>query len=87
VLAGYAAGLAARAEACRRSDGAILALAALDHALAGCRAVEQHGPGGATPLAVAQQLSMAPILGAEGERGSAANEADGLDCRRLRSAE
>lgn len=87
VLAGYAAGLAARAEACRSSDGAILALAALDHALAGCRAVEQHGPGGATPLAVAQQLSMEPILEADGERGSAAIEANGIDSRRLRSAE
>jgi NAD(P)H-hydrate epimerase len=77
VLAGYAAGLAARAEACRRCDGAILALAALDHAQAGCRAVERHGAGGATPLAVAQLLAVVPVLEPARERGRAVIEADG----------
>ncbi|MFM7268399.1 MAG: NAD(P)H-hydrate epimerase [Cyanobium sp.] len=59
VLAGYAAGLASRAAACFQPDPALLALAALDHARAACRAIRRHGEGGATPLAVAQELQRA----------------------------
>lgn len=59
VLAGYASGLAARAVACGSLDGAVLALAALDHALAGCRAVDGCGGGGASPEAVALELQRA----------------------------
>jgi NAD(P)H-hydrate epimerase len=57
VLAGYAAGLGARASACGCLDGALLAVAALDHALAGCRASAHLGLGGATPQAVAAALA------------------------------
>jgi NAD(P)H-hydrate epimerase len=63
VLAGYAAGLAAMANACRGADGSLLALAALDHALAGCRARERRGAGGATPQAVAEELAKPLQLG------------------------
>ena len=59
VLAGYAAGLAARAAACGCLEASVLALAALDHALAGCRAAARRGPGGALPQAVARQLERA----------------------------
>jgi NAD(P)H-hydrate epimerase len=59
VLAGYAAGLGSRASACGCLDGALLAVAALDHALAGCRCTERHGPGGATPQATAAALAWA----------------------------
>jgi len=59
VLAGYAAGLAARAAACGEPDGAVLALAALDHALAGCRAAARRGEGGASPQEVAKELGRA----------------------------
>ena len=59
VLAGYAAGLGSRASACGCVDGALLAVAALDHALAGCRCSELHGPGGATPQAIAATLALA----------------------------
>jgi hydroxyethylthiazole kinase-like uncharacterized protein yjeF len=38
-----------------------LALAALDHAQAGCRATQALGPGGATPLAVTAMLAQAPF--------------------------
>jgi len=37
-------------------DAALLAAAALDHAQAGMRASAARGPGGATPLAVAEAL-------------------------------
>jgi NAD(P)H-hydrate epimerase len=60
VLAGYAAGLGSRASACGCLDGELLAVAALDHALAGCRCTELHGPGGATPQAIATTLAWAP---------------------------
>lgn len=60
VLAGYAAGLGSRAAACGCLDGALLAVAALDHALAGCRCTELHGPGGTTPQAIAATLAWAP---------------------------
>jgi NAD(P)H-hydrate epimerase len=55
-LAGYASGVGARA-----SDASWLALAALDHAQAGCHAARTLGPGGATPLAVAALLAQAPF--------------------------
>ena len=42
-------------------DRALLAVAALDHALAGCRCTELHGPGGATPQAIAAALAWAPL--------------------------
>lgn len=47
-----------------RLDGMLvrwLAVAGLDHALAGCRAVRERGPGGATPLAVTESLAHAPF--------------------------
>ena len=61
VLAGYAAGLGSRSSACGCLDGALLAVAALDHALAGCRCTELHGPGGATPQAIAATLAWVPL--------------------------
>jgi NAD(P)H-hydrate epimerase len=64
-LAGYAAGLGARLGALGKStpDASGLAVAALDHAMAGCRAAREFGPGGATPLAVAKGLAQAPFYG------------------------
>jgi len=60
-LAGYAAGLGAMLSATGEgADPSGLALAALDHALAGCRAVQELGPGGATPLAVTKLLAERP---------------------------
>jgi NAD(P)H-hydrate epimerase len=57
VLAGYAGGLAARGLAAGTgADAALLALAALSHASAGCRAVAQRGAGGGTAMAVAEML-------------------------------
>jgi NAD(P)H-hydrate epimerase len=57
VLAGYCAGRAAAARAAGGpADGALLAAAVLEHALAGERAAAQRGAGGATPLAVANAL-------------------------------
>ncbi|MFN9645314.1 MAG: NAD(P)H-hydrate epimerase [Cyanobacteriota bacterium] len=66
-LAGYAAGLGARAMADRElgepaPDAGWLALAALDHAQAGCQAVRTLGAGGATPLAVAELLGRVPFI-------------------------
>ena len=58
VLAGYAAGRAARALAAgAAADGALLAAAALEHALAGEEVVRRQGVGAATPTAVAAALS------------------------------
>ena len=60
VLAGYAAGRGALALAGSgggQADGAWLAAAALDHALAGLEAVTLSGPGGASPPRVAQALA------------------------------
>jgi len=45
------------ATAALRLDGALLAAAALNHALAGCQAHRRGGPGGATPMAVAAALA------------------------------
>jgi len=59
VLAGYAAGLGSRASACGCLDGSLLAVAALDHALAGCHCTDLHGRGGATPQAIAAALARA----------------------------
>jgi len=56
VLAGYAAGRGAMAMRAGPLDAALLAAAALDHALAGCRCHLSWGPGGATPLAVSRAL-------------------------------
>jgi hydroxyethylthiazole kinase-like uncharacterized protein yjeF len=42
-------------------DASWLALAALDHAQAGCHAARTLGPGGATPLAVTTLLAQAPF--------------------------
>ena len=52
VLAGYAAGLAARGG----GDTALLATSALAHAHAGQQAAQQQGQGGAEPTTVAQRL-------------------------------
>ena len=58
VLAGYAAGLAARGLAAGQgADATLLALAALSHATAGERAAHTHGCGGATAMAVAESLA------------------------------
>jgi NAD(P)H-hydrate epimerase len=60
VLAGYAAGLGAQAAAAAEPlDAVLLAVAGLDHALAGQTAVGQQGDGGATPQAVAKELARA----------------------------
>ena len=59
VLAGYGAGLGSRALASGLVDGSLLAVAALDHAQAGCHCARELGPGGATPLAIARQLAHA----------------------------
>jgi NAD(P)H-hydrate epimerase len=64
VLAGYAAGLGARGWATAACcDGQLLAVAALDHAEAGCDCVRRLGPGGASPQAIAQQLAQAGAPG------------------------
>jgi len=63
VRAGYAAGRGAQALASGpglQADGAWLAAAALDHALAGLEAVKRQGPGGACPPQVAQVLAQRP---------------------------
>ncbi len=65
VLAGYAAGRGAMALAAiapegtegHHGDGAWLAAAALDHALAGLRCRDRRGAGGASPQAVAEELA------------------------------
>ncbi|MCP9833640.1 MULTISPECIES: NAD(P)H-hydrate epimerase [unclassified Cyanobium] len=65
VLAGYAAGRGAMAlatvglapERGSSADGAWLAAAVLDHALAGLHCRERNGSGGVTPLAVAEALA------------------------------
>ncbi len=65
VLAGYAAGRGAMALAAvglapergSGADGAWLAAAVLDHALAGLHCRERNGSGGVTPLAVAEALA------------------------------
>ncbi|MFM7651630.1 MAG: NAD(P)H-hydrate dehydratase [Vulcanococcus sp.] len=57
VLAGYCAGRAAAALAAGSpADGALLAAAALEHAMAGQQAATRWGAGGATPGAVATAL-------------------------------
>ena len=63
-LAGYAAGLGARLGALGGCppDASGLAVAALDHALAGCRAAREQGAGGATPLAVVHHLCEGPTV-------------------------
>lgn len=38
-------------------DAALLAAVALEHAQAGCRCLQRHGPGGVTPEAVASELA------------------------------
>jgi len=63
-LAGYAAGFGARFVGEPEASG--LAVAALDHALAGCRTVRARGQGGANPLAVIQQLAHWPEPGSCG---------------------
>jgi NAD(P)H-hydrate epimerase len=56
VLAGYAAGRAARAAT---GDAVLLAAAALEHAAAGLRAVASSGLGGGTPMTIATALAHA----------------------------
>jgi hydroxyethylthiazole kinase-like uncharacterized protein yjeF len=62
VLAGYAAGMGARARAHGGLDAQLLAAAALNHALAGCRVGHRPGPAGTEPLAVAQNLARWPAM-------------------------
>ena len=60
LLAGYAAGLGSRGwTAAATVDDQLLAVAALDHAEAGIRGSRRWGPGGATPLALAEELAQA----------------------------
>ena len=75
VLAGFAAGrgavaLAAAGQPPERgsdADGAWLAAAALDHALAGLHCLDRKGAGGVTPLAVAEALARREPPGADGD--------------------
>jgi NAD(P)H-hydrate epimerase len=61
-LAGYGAGLGARMLAGGSEvDATWLAVAALDHALVGCRATREQVPGGASPLLVTKLLAQAPL--------------------------
>jgi NAD(P)H-hydrate epimerase len=62
VLAGYAAGVGARARAHGGLDAQLLAAAALVHALAGCRVSHRPGPAGTEPLAVARNLAHWPAI-------------------------
>ena len=57
VLAGYAAGMGARSLSQGGLDAEMLAAAALNHALAGCRVGQHPGPAGTEPLAVAHNLA------------------------------
>ena len=67
VLAGYAAGRGALLGSALASlDAGHLAVAALDHALAGCAAERRWGVGGAAPKAVAAELGAAGAVGCEG---------------------
>ncbi len=68
VLAGYAAGkgamalsTAAKSATARSLDPCLLAAAALDHAQAGLLARQRRGPGGVTPLAVAEALGQQSV--------------------------
>ena len=75
VLAGYAAGRGAMALAAAEGlpdessgvDGAWLAAAALDHAHAGHHCRDRMGPGGVTPLAVADALAQRDPAAADGD--------------------
>ncbi|MEB3255059.1 MAG: NAD(P)H-hydrate dehydratase [Synechococcaceae cyanobacterium] len=64
VLAGYAAGMGARAVAAAGMasglESALLAAAALDHATAGLEVCDRPGAAGTTPLAVAEALARRP---------------------------
>ena len=55
-------------------DAALLAAVALEHAQAGCQALQRHGPGGVTPAAVAALLA-ARLQGPESERQHSPNSA------------
>ncbi len=75
VLAGYAAGRGAMALAAAErlpdeasgADGAWLAAAALDHAHAGQHCRDRMGPGGVTPLAVAEALAQRDPAATDGD--------------------
>jgi hydroxyethylthiazole kinase-like uncharacterized protein yjeF len=62
VLAGYAAGVGAKALSHGCLDAQLLAAAALIHALAGCRVGHRPGTAGTEPLAVAQNLARWPAM-------------------------
>ncbi len=62
VLAGYAAGVGAKALSHGGLDAQLLAAAALIHALAGCRVGHRPGTAGTEPLAVAQNLARWPAM-------------------------
>ncbi|MEA5416070.1 bifunctional ADP-dependent NAD(P)H-hydrate dehydratase/NAD(P)H-hydrate epimerase, partial [Synechococcus sp. BA-132 BA5] len=75
VLAGYAAGRGAMALAAAGlapdrapwADGAWLAAAALDHAVAGHQCRQLRGDGGVTPFAVAEALAQREPATADGD--------------------
>jgi ADP-dependent NAD(P)H-hydrate dehydratase / NAD(P)H-hydrate epimerase len=74
VLAGYAAGRGAMALAAGLApdrapgaDGAWLAAAALDHAVAGHQCRQLRGAGGVTPFAVAEALAQGEPATADGD--------------------
>jgi NAD(P)H-hydrate epimerase len=60
VLAGFAAGRGAMAMTAGPPDAALLAAAALEHALAGMECYRRRGPGGVTPMAVGRALMKKP---------------------------
>ena len=68
VLAGYAAGVGARALSNGGLDPKLLAAAALIHAQAGCRVGQLPGPAGTEPLAVAKNLANWPATPAPTNR-------------------
>ena len=70
VLAGFAAGVGARALSHGGLDAQLLAAAALLHALAGCRVSHRPGSAGTDPLAVAQNLARWPANAIANEIGT-----------------
>jgi len=74
VLAGYAAGMGARAQSQGGLDAQLLAAAALNHALAGCRVGHRPGPAGTEPLTVARNLTPWPARPSPTNRGRRSGE-------------
>jgi NAD(P)H-hydrate epimerase len=74
VLAGYAAGMGARAQSQGGLDAQLRAAAALNHALAGCRVGHRPGPAGTEPLTVARNLTPWPARPSPTNRGRRSGE-------------